>query len=96
MTNRQQQKHDIVQRIDRAIRERIQEAYESDRRGIPHAAIPASDKYGLARECGVQLDDIQKRLDAICDEVDTDDPFAAIPRYRLRNDVRTSPREQRA
>jgi hypothetical protein len=94
MKNRQQQEHHLVQRIDRAIRERIQEAYESDRRGIPHAAIPASDKYGLARECGVELDEIQERLDAICEEVDTDDPFAAIPRYRLRHDSGNLPRGQ--
>jgi hypothetical protein len=48
------------------------------------AAIPASDKFGWAKEAGTDLDLVDARLNAICEEVDLDDEHAAVPRYRVR------------
>ncbi len=88
MTSKARSQGDVIQKIDQVIRERIREGRESDDHGNPIAAVPASDKHGLARDVGVEMEDIQKRLEAICDEVTDQDGHAAVPRYRLRDDAR--------
>ena len=88
MTNEAGSRGDVVEKIDQVIRERIREGRETDDHGNPIAAVPASDKHGLARDVGVEMEDIQERLDAICDEVTEQDGHAAVPRYRLRENAR--------
>jgi hypothetical protein len=85
----------LTDRIDDAIRERIRETDESDRLGNPVAAIPASDKLGLANRTGAKIEDVEQRLNAICEEIVEETSFAAVPRYRLRGKAVPPPDECR-
>jgi len=75
---------DLTSRIDDAIRDRIRDTDEFDNLGNPVAAVPASDKYALARQVRVEMEDVEQRLNAICEEIQEEDPHAVVPRYRLR------------
>jgi hypothetical protein len=88
--------NELIARIDQAIRERILETDEFDRLGNPVAAIPASDKHGLALKTGTQIEDVEQRLSAICEEVVEEGRFEAVPRYRLRGDAVPRPDECRS
>ena len=97
MTNEPQStKRDRIDRIDQAIRERIQDTDEFDSHGNPVAAIPASDKLGLANRTGAQIEDVEQRLSTICEEVLQQERFAAVPRYRLRGAAESPPQEQQS
>jgi phage repressor protein C with HTH and peptisase S24 domain len=87
MTHRQPTKHALVDQIDKAIRERIRETDEFDRLGNPVAAIPASDKLGLAKKTGAEIEHVEQRLNVICEEVVGEERFEAVPRYRLRGEA---------
>jgi hypothetical protein len=91
MTSKRLQDGEVIRKIDDAIRDRILETDESDSRGNPVAAVPASDKHGLALKVGVALENIEERLDAICEEILEDDVHAAVPRYRLRGHPSADP-----
>jgi hypothetical protein len=84
MSNEARSQRELTEKIDQVIRERIQKGREADDQGYPIAAVPASDKYSLAKQVGVEMEDVQERLEAICDEVTDRDGYAAVPRYRLR------------
>ena len=83
-TSKRTKDPEVIRRIDDAIRNRILETDEFDSRGNPVSAVPASDKHGLALKVGVGLEDIEERLDTICEEILVQDIHAAVPRYRLR------------
>jgi hypothetical protein len=89
-------KRALTDRIDDAIRERIRETDEFDRLGNPVAAIPASDKLGLAKRTGAEIKDVERRLNAICEEIVEEERFAAVPRYRLRGEAVPPPDECRS
>jgi hypothetical protein len=76
---------EAIRKIDEAIRDRVRETDEYDSLGNPVAAVPASDKHGLALQVGVELADVEERMEAICEEVPAETKFAAVPRYRLRS-----------
>ncbi len=84
MSDRRPTSDAMIERIDEAIRERIRETEEFDSLGNPVAAIPASDKLGLAKRTGAEIEDIEQRLNAICEEVVEEERFEAVTRYRLR------------
>ncbi|TVS19913.1 MAG: hypothetical protein EA424_06670 [Planctomycetaceae bacterium] len=86
----------LIDRIDEAIRERILETEEFDSLGNPVAAIPASDKHGLAIKTGTQIQDVEQRLNVICEEVVEEERFEAVPRYRLRGQAVPPPDEHRS
>ena len=86
----------LTDRIDEAIRERIRETDEFDSLGNPVAAIPASDKLGLAKKTGAEIEDVEQRLNAICDEILEEASFAAVPRYRVRGEAVPPPDECRS
>jgi hypothetical protein len=85
MTQKPPQDREVIRRIDDAIRSRILESDDYDSRGNPVAAVPASDKHGLALKTGVGIEDIEQRLNTICEEILVEDIHAAVPRYRLRH-----------
>jgi hypothetical protein len=87
MSNQQPTTRTLINRIDQAIRGRILETDEFDSLGNPVAAIPASDKLGLAKKTGAQIEDVEQRLNVICEEVVEEERFEAVPRYRLRGDT---------
>jgi hypothetical protein len=87
MNDQQPTKRTLMDRIDEAIRERIRETDEFDTLGNPVAAIPASDKLGLAKKTGAEIEDVEQRLNAICEEIVEENSFAAVPRYRLRGEA---------
>jgi hypothetical protein len=84
MTPQKAKKNEQIQELDQAIRERILAAGEVDKDGTPIAAIPASDKFGLAKQVGVELEDVEQRLDATCEQIMEEERLAVAPRYRLR------------
>ena len=90
MSNQQPTNQALTNRIDEAIRDRIRETDEFDGLGNPIAAIPASDKLGLARKTGAEIEHVEQRLNAICEEIVGEERFEAVPRYRLRGDTPTS------
>jgi hypothetical protein len=67
------------------IRKYIAERGECDERGVRVAAVSASDKFGWAKEAGTDLDFVDARLNANCEEVGLDDEHAAVPRYRMKS-----------
>ena len=84
MTSKRPLENDAIRKIDQAIRDRVTDTDEYDSMGNPVAAVPASDKHGLALQVGVELSDVEERMEAICEEVPAETKFAAVPRYRLR------------
>ncbi len=95
MSDHRPMRNALTKRIDEAIRERIRETDEFDSLGNPVAAIPASDKLGLAKQTGAEIEDIQQRLNAICEEVVEEERFEAVTRYRLRGEAVPPPDECR-
>jgi hypothetical protein len=89
-------KRALTERIDDAIRERIRETEEFDRLGNPVAAIPASDKLGLAKKTGAEIEDVEQRLNSICEEIVEENSFAAVPQYRLRGQAVPPPDQCRS
>jgi hypothetical protein len=87
MSNQQSTTRALMDRIDEAIRDRIRETDEFDRLGNPVAAIPASDKLGLAKKTGAEIEHVEQRLNAICEEIVGEERFEAVPRYRLRGEA---------
>jgi hypothetical protein len=83
MSAKQHTQQELARQVDSMIRGYIAENGERDDLGFRVAAIPASDKFGWAKKAGTDLEFVDARLNAICEEVALDDEHAAVPRYRL-------------
>jgi hypothetical protein len=71
--------------LDAMICDRVRQSGEKDEAGRPVAAVPASDKYALAKRAGVDLEFVEQRFDALCDIMPLEDEHVVVPRYRLKD-----------
>lgn len=85
MTNGTRQSGPVpTHQIDELIDEQFAKSNERDERGETIASVSVSDKLTWANRTNVELDEIEKRLAAVCEEVPLDDPHAVARRYRKR------------
>jgi hypothetical protein len=73
-----------VERVDQLIENHVLQHVDGIHSGHPYAAISASDRLSWANEAGVALEFIDERLDLMCDRVEEEETYWAVPRYQLK------------
>lgn len=83
-TTTRNDEHHPHRELSRLIEEHFEKAAEDEDQGHPVAPVSASDKLHWANKAGVNLQEVDQRLNAMCDPVIRPSRFSAVDRYRLR------------
>ena len=70
--------------VDSLIEQHFEEACEAEENGSRIAPFSAADKLHMANRAGVDLEVVERRMQALCEELPHIDRFAAVPRYRYK------------
>jgi len=70
--------------VDQLIHDHFAQLNESDDQGRPISPFSAADKLHLANRAGADLEMVERRLKALCDELPPADHLVAVPRYCLK------------
>lgn len=76
---------DVTKQVDCLVKQHLVEAAEATDDGKPVAAVSASDRFSWAKQAGVDIEFIDRRMAAICEQVTASDQHWAVPRYRMKN-----------
>lgn len=78
-------RNDAAKQVDRLIEQHMSEQGETVNGESPVAAISTSDRFSWAKQAGVEVDFIDRRVAKICDEIKSDNEHWAVPRYRIKS-----------
>lgn len=85
MTTTDQSQVEAAKQVDCLIERHLVEEAETADDGFPMAAVSSSDRFGWAKQVGVEIGFVDQRLATICEEISaSEEKHWAVPRFRMK------------